>query len=32
MLDGTVITTNQNKNIRQECNEGLAQERAKNVL
>lgn len=32
MLDGTVITANQNKNIRQECNEGLAQERAKNVL
>lgn len=32
MLDGMIIMANQNKNIRQECNEGLAQETAKNAL
>lgn len=32
MLDGTVIMANQNKNIWQECSEGLAQETAKNAL
>jgi len=32
LLAGTVITADQNKNIRQECNEGLEQETAKNVL
>lgn len=32
MLDGMIITANQNKNIRQECNGDLAQETAKNAL
>lgn len=32
LLDGTVIIANQVKNIKQECNEGLAEETEKKSL